>query len=286
MCIDLHTHSIFSDGSLQPEELVDLALHRGVRVLSLTDHDTVEGQADMIRYGSEKGLEIIPGIEVSACYGKNSVHILGYGIDFRSTELLTWLERLQDGREERNIKIVKSLQDAGIDINLQEVKEGSVQGLTGRPHIAQLLIEKRVVRNFDEAFRRYLGRGQPAWHKRFCYSAIDTIAMIHNLGGIAVIAHPGQLDPQGKTLPAILRELQLRGLDGVEVYYPSHSRKLKKKLLQLCQDINLVVTGGSDYHGETRPLHMMAGEQHNFCPPDELYAPILKKITEQRNKLS
>ncbi len=286
MCIDLHTHSIYSDGSLHPEELVDMALQREIRVLALTDHDTVEGQAEMMLHGNRKGLEILPGIEVSACYGQSSVHILGYGIDFQSPELSDWLEKLQTGREERNIKIVRSLQEAGIDISLQEVEAESVHGLTGRPHIAQLLIDKRIVRSFDEAFRQYLGRGQLAWHKRFCYSSIDTISMIHRLGGIAVVAHPGQLDPQGKTLPSIIRELKLRDLDGIEVYYPSHSRKLKKKLLQLCQEMDLVVTGGSDYHGETRPLHMMAGKGRDFCPPDELYPPIQERIAQRRACIS
>ncbi|PIE57651.1 MAG: hypothetical protein CSA33_07325 [Desulfobulbus propionicus] len=282
MCIDLHTHSKYSDGSLTPKELVHLAIRRGIRVLSLTDHDTVEGQAEIMLHGAEVGVHIIAGLEVTACHEQKSIHILGYGFNYRSTDLQDWLVRIQAGREKRNTKILHSLQNIGIDITMEEVDAFSAQGMAGRPHIAQVLVHKGVVSSVESAFHHYLGKGKVAWHKRFSYSAIETIAMIHKMGGIAVLAHPGQLDAQGTTLPGLIRQLKLRGLDGLEVYYPSHSKKLKKKLLRLCRELDLVITGGSDYHGDTRPYRMMAGQNHTFCPAYALYSSIEEKIVQSQ----
>ncbi|MDD2463770.1 MAG: PHP domain-containing protein [Desulfobulbus sp.] len=267
MCIDLHTHSIYSDGSSTPAELIELAQRNGLLGLALTDHDTVEGVVELMRLGKEAGIPIISGVEISTTLRQHTLHMLGYGIDPTAPVLLEWLKPLQDGRERRNAVILEKLRNLGIDITAEEVEQISCCGQTGRPHIARFLVEHGVVETFEAAFRQFLGRNKPAWEGRFSYSATETITMIHRCGGVAVLAHPGQLDSAMRLQPAIIRELVLRGLDGIELYYPTHSRKMKKKLRAIAVEHKLLLTGGSDFHGQTRPTHRLAGTSPDFCPP-------------------
>lgn len=280
MCVDLHTHSLFSDGSCTPRRLVELAVSKGITALALTDHDIMSGVDELLHYGEISGLLALSGVEISALHQSISLHILGYGLDHHDPVFADWLSRLQSGREQRNYRIISSLQELGIAITYEELEEYSVRGLIGRPHIANLLIQKGVVRSFHEAFQLYLGKGRKAWQRRFCYSAVETIRAIHDAGGIAVLAHPGQLDPTFRIQPALLRELVLHGLDGVEVYYPSHTRRTTRRLFSLAENLKLVITGGSDYHGDTRPANMMAGKGTPLCPPesllDDLYGQLQK----------
>jgi len=267
MCIDLHTHSIYSDGTSTPLELIELALGNGLRGLALTDHDTVEGVAEVRKLGEQAGLVVVSGVEISTSLHQHTLHILGYGIDVTKPALHRWLQPLQEGREKRNTIILHKLQALGVNITAEEIQHISCCGQTGRPHIARLLVEKRVVDSFDAAFRQYLGRNRPAWESRFSYSAAESIDMIHQAGGLAVLAHPGQLDPEMRVQPPLIRELVLRGLDGLEIHYPTHTRKMKKKLKALAAELSLLVTGGSDFHGMTRPAHRLAGRAMGFCPP-------------------
>ena len=270
MCVDLHTHSVYSDGSATPADLIELAAHNRLHGLALTDHDTVEGVAEFLRLGEQAGLTVLSGVEVSSSLRQHTLHILGYGIDHTAPELHEWLAPLQAGRARRNEVILDKLRALGVAISEEEVERISCCGQTGRPHIARLLMEKGVVDSFQAAFRLYLGRNKPAWEGRFSYTAAETIAMIHRFGGIAVLAHPGQIDPEMRLQPLIIRELAGRGLDGIEVYYPAHTRKMLKKLKTVAAANDLLVTGGSDYHGATRPLHPMAGGAQGICPPASL----------------
>lgn len=285
MCIDLHTHSIYSDGSARPAELVELAVQHGLKGLALTDHDTVEGVAETMRLGQEAGLTVISGVEISTTLRQHTLHMLAYGIDPHDTTLRDWLKPLQEDRERRNGVILDKLQHLGIDITADEIADISCCGQTGRPHIARLMVEKGVVDSFDAAFRYFLGRNKPAWERRFAYSSVETIAMIHRCGGLAVLAHPGQLDPEMRLQPTIIRELVLRGLDGIEVEYPTHSRKTKKKLRAIATQHQLLITGGSDYHGQTRPAHRLASAGSGFCPPCALLTALLERLTTSRYSL-
>jgi len=278
MCIDLHTHSIYSDGSSTPAELIDLAVANGLRGIALTDHDTVEGVEEMLRLGKEAGITVLTGVEVSTTLRQYTLHILGYGIDPADPGLHQWLLPLQQGRDKRNQAIIGKLQQLGIAITAEEISRISCCGQTGRPHIARLLVEKGVVGSFDEAFRQYLGRHKAAWEGRFSYSASETIDMIHRAGGLAVLAHPGTLDPEMRAQSMVIRELALRGLDGLELYYPTHSRKTLKKLKNIAANNNLIVTGGSDFHGVTRPTNRLAGDRvQPLCPPYSIIDAILAR---------
>ena len=287
MCVDLHVHSIFSDGSHTPAELVDLAVNNGLRGLALTDHDTIEGVAEIVRLGKQAGIAVVSGVEISTSVQGRTIHILGYGINAADTDLQKWLQPLQEGRERRNAVILDKLRGLGVAITNEEVRHISCCGQTGRPHIARLLVEKRVVDNFDAAFRQYLGRNRPAWESRFSYSAAATIDMIHRAGGLAVLAHPGQLDPEMRIQPPLIRELVLRGLDGLELDYPTHTRRMRKKLKAIAMEHGLLVTGGSDFHGSTRPAHRLASPAVGFCPPCSMLESLLVRLGQvQRSPLS
>ncbi len=277
MCVDLHTHSIFSDGTATPEELVQMAALLKLKGLALTDHDTMEGYEQAAAAGRRHGVEIIPGLEVSCTYGDFSLHILGYLVDPGHHLLQEKLLLIQKGRQERNRKIIERLVDLGIDITRSELEILSSCGQTGRPHIARLLMNKKIVPDINSAFRRYLGKGKPAYAKRFSFTAAETIEFIHQAGGVAVLAHPGKLDPAMRAQPRLVHELTERGLDGLEIYYPSHPRKMQKKLHRLAEQYNLLKTGGSDYHGGNRPNSGLAGSRKSVCPPDTIMEDLHKR---------
>ena len=285
MCIDLHTHSIYSDGSCTPAELIELAVNNGLRGLALTDHDTVDGVEEVKRLGKQAGLVVLSGVEISSTLHQRTLHILGYGIDATDPAFLRWLQPIQEDRERRNTVILQKLQALGVDISVEEVRHISCCGMTGRPHIARLLVEKGVVDSFNAAFHQYLGRDRPAWEGRFSYSAAETIAMIHQAGGLAVLAHPGQLDSSMRVQPPLVRELSLRGLDGLEIHYPTHTRRMKKKLKALAAEHGLLATGGSDFHGTTRPAHRLAGMGTGFCPPCTVLDELIARLNGRSSQL-
>ena len=278
MCIDLHTHSVYSDGSATVAELIDLAGQHQLHALALTDHDTVEGVAEAQALGASSGIPVLSGVEISTTLRQHAVHILGYGFDAADARLQEWLKPLQEGRDKRNALILEKLQNLGIDITWDEVKELSPYGQTGRPHFARVLINKGVVTCFQEAFSRFLGRNKPAYASRFSYTATEAITMLHHCGAVAVLAHPGQLDPEMRQQSLVIQELALRGLDGIELFYPTHTRKMHKKLRTIAQNHHLLVTGGSDYHGPSRANHQMACQATGFCPPDGLLTDLQNRI--------
>ena len=275
MCVDLHTHSLYSDGSHSPRELVDMALKNRLSCLALTDHDTVEGVPELLRLGREAGLAVIGGVEISTCFRGLTVHVLGYGVDPDLPGLHDWLRPLQNGRADRNRRILENLAVLGIPISPEELAAEAGEGQCGRPHIAKILVRRGVVATTDEAFDRYLARDKPAWAPRFSYESPEAIAMIHSAGGRAVLAHPGVLGLDQDGLADVFQELTRAGLDGVEVWYPSHGKPFRALLLDLARRLGLLVTGGSDFHGATRPAHPMAKTGCSFCPPDDILPPLL-----------
>jgi predicted metal-dependent phosphoesterase TrpH len=250
--IDLHIHSTYSDGVLRPAEIVNLAKKQGLSAISITDHDTAGGTGEAIQRGLEKEIEVVSGIEISSWHGDTSMHILGYGFNHDDEQFINRLKLLQEGRETRNVRIIENLNRLGIRIELEELLRYSEYGQTGRPHIARLLVDKGVTKTIDLAFKYYLRRGAAAYSERFRFSARDAITMIREAGGLAVLAHPASLDPSLRSIPPLLKGLCKEGLAGLEVYYPSHSPKAVKALLKMSEDLELIITGGSDFHGPVR----------------------------------
>lgn len=259
--IDLHIHSTASDGSLSPVEIIETAEKAGLRAISITDHDTVEGSAEALRHQHSSGVEVLPGIEVSVGFDPGTMHILGYLIRLDDLSLRQALKDVQKGRAGRNLQIVKKLQDLGADISHDEVLKVSGGGQTGRPHIAQVLVKKKVVQSIDEAFSKFLKKGRPAYAERYRLLPVEAIQTILQAGGVPVLAHPFTLNSKTEGgLDRIVAELKQDGLKGVEVYYPSHGPDLTAQYERIAHRHGLLVTGGTDFHGVITPwIHIGIG---------------------------
>jgi predicted metal-dependent phosphoesterase TrpH len=278
MTIDLHIHSTISDGTMSPSEIVAFAAQKGISAISITDHDSVDGVGEAIDTGNILGVEVISGVELSVRYKNNSTHLLGYLFDHNSAALQQSLGLLQEGRITRNREIICRLNNLGIPVHYPELLKIAGPGECGRPHIAQLLLHKKVVRTMDEAFESYLGHGAKAYVPRFIYDAAEAIALFKDAGGLSVLAHPVQLGKTVDSFQDLLLDLVDMGLDGIEAYYPSHSRQFRKQLMVFAEQHGLLLTGGSDFHGSIRPGTTLAGGK-NVSVPEHLLG-----IMKQRKK--
>jgi 3',5'-nucleoside bisphosphate phosphatase len=251
--LDLHLHTIHSDGSCTPTEVVNMAHQAGVTALAITDHDIMTGVVEAMEAGQQCGIEIIPGVEISSLSGTSELHILGYFLDRQDPDLLARLKTLRDGRHLRNPQIIERLQTLGIDITYDEVRALAGSDSVGRPHIARALMDKRVVASAKEAFDRFLADGKPAYVPRELPSPAEAIRWIKEARGLAVLAHPTWVKVTEQPLVNLVRQLKADGLDGVEVYYSTHAARQTREYLSLAQQLGLLVTGGSDFHGLTKP---------------------------------
>jgi predicted metal-dependent phosphoesterase TrpH len=233
----------------------------GLRAIAITDHDTLDGAIEALNRSSPAGVEILAGVEISADVPSGGMHILGYRISTGESPLRTLLGRLQAGREERNGKIVRRLQDLGVDITHEEVLAAARGGQVGRPHFAAVLVDKGRVGSFDEAFTRYLGASKPAHVQRFRPAPHEAIRAIREAGGVAVLAHPYTVETSDdRVLEGRLRRLRDWGLQGIEVYYPDHDARRTARYEDLARRYDLVATGGTDFHGRAKPgVHLGVG---------------------------
>lgn len=251
--LDLHLHTTHSDGSYTPTELVALAHQAGVTTLAITDHDIMTGIAEAHLAANQYGIEIISGVEISSMMGQSELHILGYFLDWQDTVLNKRFKTLRDSRHRRNPQIIERLQGLGIEITYDEVRALAGSDSVGRPHIARALMDKRVVTSGKEAFDRFLGEGKPAYVPRELPSPAEAIQWIKAARGLAVLAHPTWVKLADRSLTDLVRQLKADGLDGVEVYYSTHTARQTREYLSLAQQLGLLVTGGSDFHGLTKP---------------------------------
>ncbi|MDH5564858.1 MAG: PHP domain-containing protein [Nitrospirota bacterium] len=251
--IDLHTHTTFSDGSVSPTELVELANQQGLDILSITDHDTTEGLPEAIEAAKDFPLELIPGVELSAQFQSQEMHILGYFINMTDPQFQKRLKALRATRHVRILQILDRLHTLGMDISLEEVEATSGTGTIGRPHIAQVLITKGHVKDMKEAFERLLGSRGNAYVPRDVPEAQEIITWIIDAGGIPVLAHPyweGWNKAESITSCQTLVE---QGLQGLEVFYGTFSARQISFNLGLARQFDLLMTGGSDFHGTFKP---------------------------------
>ena len=251
--IDLHTHTTASDGSLTPAELVDLARREGLKALAVTDHDTVEGLDEALARGEEIGLEVVPGLEISADFKPGTMHILGYDLNHKAPGLVEKLTLVQEARRTRNPRIAARLEKLGLPVTMAEVEAAADGGQIGRPHFAKVMRDKGLVSSINEAFDRFLAQGRPAYVDKFRLSPGQALAMILEAGGQPVLAHPFSLGLKGPSaLAGLLAELKEAGLVGLEVYYPEHKPDMTRDYLALAERFDLAPTGGSDYHGANK----------------------------------
>lgn len=279
--IDLHLHTTHSDGSQTPADVVKLAHAAGVSALAITDHDITTGLPEAMAAGQELGIEIIPGIEISSRHGESELHVLGYFLKWQDPQLNDRLTTLRESRHRRNPKIVELLQAAGIDITYDEVRAVAGSDSVGRPHIARVLMDKKVVTSAKEAFDRFLAEGRPAYVPRDLPSPVDAIRWIKEAGGLAVLAHPTWVKTVEGTLSDLTRQLKEQGLDGVEVHYSTHTPRQTRDYLSLAKQWGLLVTGGSDFHGLTKPDIEVGTGKGSLHVPDHLL-PKLKDAIARR----
>ncbi|WP_258360461.1 PHP domain-containing protein [Moorella sulfitireducens (nom. illeg.)] len=244
MAADLHTHTTASDGRLSPDELIRLARARGLTAIGVTDHDTVAGLDEALAAGKCYGVTVVPGVELSTEWEDREIHILGYYLEWQEENLLAFLETMRRARYRRITRMVSRLRELGYDITLGEV-EGEVRGeAVGRPHIAAALVRRGYAPSVEVAFKSLLARGRPAYVPRAKVEPARAVEVILKAGGVPVLAHPG-LSRADALIPALVES----GLQGVEVYYPVHDAAATGRYLELASRYELVVTGGSDFHG-------------------------------------
>ncbi len=245
--IDLHTHSTASDGVYSPTELMGKAHEAGLKVLALTDHDTTDGLEEATQAAQTLHIDLIPGIEINTDAGGGEVHVLGYFLEYWRTEFQTILKVLRDARVRRGQRMVELLNEHGINITWERVRE-IAQGSVGRPHVAEALLEAGYVRTFGEAFEKYIGSGCFAYVQRYKLTPIDAVRFIASANGLPVIAHPIEL-PGLDELRHWLPDLCEAGMVGLETYYGQYTTEDEHKLLALAHDYHLIPTGGTDFHG-------------------------------------
>ena len=257
MRIDLHTHSVVSDGTDAPEELVQRAAAVGLDVLALTDHDTFDGLAAAVAEGERVGVRVVPGIELSCTRQGNSVHLLGYGPDPSHPELAAELRRVRGGRMGRLSGVLAKLEELGVGVTEAEVLEqvGDSPSV-GRPHIADAMIKAGHVQDRQEAFDRFLADGGPAHVARYAVPLERGIDLVHAAGGVAVIAHPWGRGREHVLPEALLGTLvRQHRLDGIEVDHQDHDEETRDRLRTLARQLGLLATGSSDYHGTGKLDH-------------------------------
>jgi predicted metal-dependent phosphoesterase TrpH len=253
VAVDLHTHSRVSDGSETPTCIIQLAAARRLVGVALTDHDTLDGLSEAAEAADAAGLFFVPGTELSVVWPGGSMHMLAYWIEPEPGPLQGRLAELQRGRRERTPKVVAALQELGIDITVEEVGAQAGEGVVGRPHIAQVLVDKGVVSSVAEAFDMYLAQGRPAYRPRVRLEVGEAIRLTHASGGVAVVAHPHTVaDDAGGFTAAFERFVDL-GVDGVECYYGEYLLETRERLAAMARRLGLIATGGSDYHGTYKP---------------------------------
>jgi predicted metal-dependent phosphoesterase TrpH len=267
--VDLHLHSTASDGKHQPAELIVKAAGLGLKVISLTDHDSVEGIAPAMMAAKDYPvLTFVPGVEISTDFPDGEAHILGYFIDYKNPEFQKELEKFRDSRTGRGRRMVEKLNGLGINIDWTRVQEIAGDGAIGRPHVTQAMLEKGYIQTFEEAFDKYIGHGGPAYVAREKMTPQEAVQLILRAGGIPVLAHPFTVnDPE-----AMVKSLKKVGLKGVEAYYKDNTADATKATLKLAQKYGLIATGGTDYHGISDNEVMMGGTEVPFEAAEKLIA--------------
>jgi predicted metal-dependent phosphoesterase TrpH len=275
--IDLHTHTTASDGDLSPAQLVRLAEALGLEAIAITDHDTIDGVREWFASGASAKPEVVPGIEFGAEFSPGSMHILAYYIDQRAPLLHETLDSMRRWRNERNPKIVARLRDRGFHVTFEDVRERASGEIVGRIHIAQVLLSKGYVRSIQEAFDRHIAKGKPAYVERRKLKPAEIVRIVHQLGGVAVLAHPNSLHLKQKPLKELISALKAQGLDGIEAFYAEHTDIETQFFLKLAKQQQLLVTGGSDFHGKAKPNVSLGRGKGNLDIPYSYLEEMRKK---------
>jgi len=276
---DLHLHSNFSDGTFTPEEIADRAKRAGLRALALTDHDTVEGCERTATACAAAGIEFIVGTELTAEHSGNELHILAYLVDPQNPKLVGEIAKFQQVRQQRIREMVARINELNIPLSPDDVFALANCRSPGRPHVARALVKARLCGTLDEAFERFLKKGRPAWVPKAKMSALEAVELIHQAGGLAVMAHPG-LNKTDESIP----ELVAVGLDGIECFHTKHSAVTAERYQKIAQEHGLLITGGSDCHGLSKGKPLIGTVKLDYRHVENLYA--AKKSADEKRAVA
>lgn len=275
--IDLHTHSTFSDGTFTPLQLVKYAEEKGLKAFALTDHDTTEGVKEA--KSIETNVEVISGVEISTRYDKKEIHIVGLYVNENDADLNKQLKYYREKRVTRNFEILEKLNSLGVNITIDDVKESCTGDVISRAHIAKALVSKGFVGSYTEAFDRYLGDNKCAYVPRETLNYEESMELITKAGGVPVLAHPLLYKMSDTNLENMMVKLRQKGLKAVEVYYSTHSNSDTQHIMAMANRVGLIYSGGSDFHGATKPKIDMGTGMGKLAVPYK----ILEKIRGERN---
>lgn len=280
--IDLHVHTTESDGSLSPRACVERAAELGLAAIAIVDHDTVAGNAEAVAAGEALGVEVVPGVEVSTEFDGAAVHILGYFVEEAGPELLAVLHGVRQWRGERNPQMLERLRELGCPIELHEVAAQAGGDVIGRPHMAAVMVQKGFVRSTRHAFDQYLADGAAADARPEKVDAGTAIEALVACGAVPILAHPGSMRlPSEDQLEEMVRALAARGLRGIEAIYSAHRDEQTADYMRLAANVGLLCTGGSDYHGASKPdIDMGCGFGNMVVPVS-----VLDALKEERRRL-
>lgn len=270
LLIDLHSHSTCSDGTLKPEELVNVAVDSGLKALALTDHDTIAGLETAKAQAELKNILFIPGVEIEIAWEPGEFHLLGLGLQKPTDEFRAALDELAHLREKRNRAIVDRMNEMGIEADYEEIKEFSEGPVIGRPHFAAFLVHRNIVKNKQQAFDTYLGKGRPFYSPKGALELSRAIRLIAESGGIPVLAHPLSLYVSWGKLPELIKDFHEQGIMGLEAWHPLARVTECERLEALGRQLGMVVTAGSDYHGSSRQERRL-GHTAGDRPIDQSY---------------
>ncbi|MFT4114631.1 PHP domain-containing protein [Silvibacterium sp.] len=286
--IDLHSHTDFSDGTLSPRALVRHAAERGVSLLAITDHDTVDAFSEALpadqALSPGETLTLLCGVELSthAEPSERSVHLLAYFPDLPPQGFREWLLALQEGRRARNVELLEKLRSLGLDLTWEEV-QSLAQRQIGRPHFAQALLRRGYVSSLREAFDRYLGEGSAAWVERDEPSLAEALARVKEAGGLSSLAHPVRITRNTHELETFIADHAALGLDAVECFHPEVSPELSEQLIRIVAQLGLGMTGGSDFHGANKPgIALGTGKDDALRVPEAVGTWIVQQLSGRR----
>ncbi|MBQ3438000.1 MAG: PHP domain-containing protein [Fusobacterium sp.] len=279
MEVDLHIHTTASDGTFSPQEIVKMAVLKKMKAIAITDHDNIDGLEEAQSFAKLYNLELINGIEFSCTYKNNEVHILGYFLNLNDKIFIKRIKELLKSRDDRNKKIIEKLNKNAIMININDVKKEAKGNLLGRVHFANALIKKGYCKDIDEAFNKYLGKNGSAYEPRLNCSPEIVVNYLKENGALSSLAHPKFISQDDNLILELINILKKSGLNAIEVNYSGFSPDEKKKYKSWAKKFNLLITGGSDFHGDNRKHLALGDEGLNY----EQFQ-IIKKFIMQRNK--
>ena len=277
--VDLHIHTTHSDGTLTPRQVVEAAARLGLRAVAITDHDSVGGNPEALAAGRELGISVVPGVEISVRWEGITFHLLGYGMHRLTPDVVRTFQRLIESRNARNPRMVEKLRALGIEITLEEVEAAARGEVVGRPHFAQVLVRKGVVKSAQEAFDRLIGRGQPAYVDKERLPPAEACRLIWQAGGLPVLAHPGLLEEKHPGfVPRLVEYLLGLGLAGIEAYYSRHTPDQVARYRALARSHGLLATGGSDFHHPDGDGPQLGTGFGSLRVPDACYEALVERL--------